>query len=103
MKEGIDPTWEHEKNRDGGTCSLKIEMTDALNVYEEMCSYMVCDIITDLPDDINGISFSPKNNWGIIKIWNSNKNNDLSTTMHNDIINKYQVKGLRYVENQPEF
>lgn len=101
MKEGIDPTWEHEKNRDGGICSMKTEIGSALQVYEELCSYMVCDILSDCPTDINGVSFCPKNNWGIIKIWNGDKKNDLSITLNKDLINKYPDQ--RYTENQPEF
>jgi hypothetical protein len=47
--------------------------------------------------------FSPKNNWGIIKIWNSNKKNDLTQIMNKEIIDKYNSIGLRYTENHPEF
>lgn len=103
MKEGIDPTWEHEKNRHGGICSLKSDITESLTIYEELCSYMVCNVLTDSPSDINGISFSPKNNWAIIKIWNSNKVNDLSVTMNTELLSKYSENSIKYKENNPEF
>lgn len=102
MKEDIDPTWEHEKNRYGGTCSLKTEINDSLNIYEELCSYMVCNILSK-QNDITGISFSPKNNWAIIKVWNSDKIHDLSITMNEAILEKYKDHSIKYKENQPEF
>jgi len=103
MKEGIDPTWEHEKNRNGGICSLKTDISDALNMYEELCSYMVCNSLTDCPSDITGISFSPKNNWAIIKIWNSSKLNDLSVTLNTELLGKYKDNSIKYKENNPEY
>ena len=103
MKEGIDPTWEHERNRHGGICSLKSDIIDSLAIYEELCSYMVCNHLTDSPSDINGISFSPKNNWAIIKIWNANKVNDLSVTLNTELLEKYSENSIKYKENNPEY
>jgi hypothetical protein len=103
MKDDIDPTWEHEKNRDGGICSLKAEINESLNIYEELCCYMICDILSNNPDDINGVSFCPKNNWGIIKIWNGDKSNDLSVTLNQILLDKYKEYSIKYTENHPEF
>lgn len=103
MREGIDPTWEHEMNRNGGTCSLRTDIGESLMIFEELCSYMVCNSLTDCPSDITGISFSPKNNWAIIKIWNSNKLNDLSVTLNTELLGKYKDLSIKYKENNPEF
>lgn len=103
MKEDIDPTWEHEKNRNGGICSFKIDIGQALEIFEELCRYMVCNLLTDCPSDITGISFSPKNNWAIIKIWNSNKLNDLSVTLNTELLAKYKDNSIKYKENNPEY
>ena len=104
MKDGVDPTWEHDANRHGGTCSIKTEIDESLNIYEELCSYMICGILsTEVNDDITGISFSPKNNWAIIKVWNGNKKYDLSLTMNKVLLDKYVNNSIKYKENQPEF
>lgn len=103
MKEGIDPTWEHEKNRNGGICSMKSDIYESLDIYEELCCYLICGTLTDKPDDINGISFCPKNNWGIVKIWNADKKNDLSKVLHKDLLEKYKEYSIKYSENHPEF
>jgi hypothetical protein len=103
MKDGIDPIWEHETNRNGGICSFKVETDQSLNVYEDLCAHMVCNLLINNFEDINGISYSPKNSWVIIKIWNKDKNNDLSKVLNHDLLNKYQNCCIRYKANEPEW
>lgn len=103
MKEGTDPTWEHENNRNGGTCSFKTEINNSLALYEELCGYLVCNILVKDMHDINGISFSPKNNWAVIKIWNKDKKNDISKELNGEINKKYKDIGMRYKSNEPEY
>lgn len=103
MKDGTDPTWEHNNNRHGGICSFRTDMDSSLKMYEDLCARMVTDILTNNMDDINGISFSPKNNWTIIKIWNKSKTNDLSKTLSPHILNTYKDTSIKYKENEPEY
>ena len=103
MKEGIDPIWEHPSNRDGGTCSFKIDMDRALAVYEDLCVRMVCNSLTPNSDDINGIAFGPKSNYVIIKIWNGDKKNDLSVTLNQEVLNRYKNASIKYKDNTPEY
>ena len=103
MKNGIDPIWEHEINRNGGVCSLKVDNDQALNIYQDLCSYMMCDMLTNDSNDINGISYSPKNSWAIIKIWNKSKSNDLSKVLNPILLTKYKDCCLRYKANEPEY
>lgn len=103
MKEGTDPIWEHENNRGGGICSFRIDMDSSLQMYEDLCSRMICNLLTNNMDDINGISFGPKNNWAIIKIWNKDKVNDLSKTLDAYILDTYKDTSIKYKENEPEF
>lgn len=103
MKDDTDPTWEHINNRDGGICSLRIEITEAINTYEDLCTRLMCNILTNNYSDINGISISPKNNWAIIKIWNKSTNNDLSKTLTIDILEKYKNGSIKYKANEPEY
>jgi hypothetical protein len=103
MKEGIDPIWEHPKNRDGGVCSFRIELDNALNVWNDLGVAMACNVLNDLPSDINGVSISPKNNWAIIKIWNQDSSNDTSVTMSKHILDKYNELSIKYKANEPEY
>lgn len=103
MKEGTDPIWEHVNNRDGGVCSFKTTMDVSLKMYEDLCVRLMCDIMTNNTDDINGVSYSPKNNWAIIKIWNKDKKNDLSVTLDQHILTVYKNTSIKYKSNEPEY
>jgi len=103
MKEGVEPIWEHEENRNGGICSFKTDIDTALNLYETFCVRMVCHQLVNQQDDINGISFGPKNTSAIIKIWNKNHENDLSVTLHPDILENYKHMSIKYKSNTPEY
>lgn len=108
MKDGIDPIWEHPLNRNGGVCSFKTDIDQALDLFEKLCIRMVCNQLTDsndneINDDINGISFSPKNNSAIIKIWNKDKKNDLSVSLSKDILEYCKDMSIKYKENNPEY
>lgn len=113
MKEGIDPIWEHRENRDGGLCKFKAELDDSLEVWVDIAHRFICGTICDKDrmssliedidpiDDINGISISPKNSWAVVKIWNRDKNNDLSITLCQPLLDKYGE--FRYNANTPEY
>lgn len=103
MKDDIEPTWEHVENRNGGLVSYKIEIDQSAEVWETLACRMVCETLGLLENDINGISFSPKNNWGIIKIWNKNFNEDVSQVIDNDIIHKYGADKFRCKANVAEY
>jgi hypothetical protein len=103
MRDDIIPTWEDLNNRYGGICSIKLELKNSLEAYEDLCSKMVMEIITTHEKDINGISISPKNNWALIKIWNKNEKHDLSKVMSDDIIDKYGHLSIKYKKNKPEY
>lgn len=103
MKSDIEPMWEHVENRNGGICSFRVEMHNSLEIYENLCAYMVLESLSDIPNDINGISFSPKRNLAFVKIWNKNRDNDLSKTLNKDILKKYGDLSIKYRPNNPEF
>lgn len=103
MKDYTEPTWEHVSNRGGGICSFKMDLDDSPAVWSNLIIKMVCGMLCDQLDDINGISISPKNNWGIIKIWNKDRKNDLAVTLKEDILEKYKDLTIRYQANAPEY
>lgn len=102
MKNDISPTWEDPNNRNGGICSFRIDINESVRLYEMLCVYLMCGQLIKNDDDINGVSLSPKNNWGIVKIWNKNKDNDISKLLHRDILTKYGSV-MMYKQNQPEY
>ena len=78
MKDGISPTWEDPKNKDGGCFSYKINNKVLYKVFKLLYFSLITDNITSNPDlskKINGITISPKNtltpkkNFSILKIW----------------------------------
>jgi hypothetical protein len=103
MKHIVNPIWEDESNRNGGICSLRIEMDHALKVYELLCIFLMCEKLVADIDDINGISITPKNNWAILKIWNRDKTNKLDKLLHKGILDKYKNVSIQYKQNQPEY
>ena len=103
MRGDIKPIWEDEKNRDGGICSLKVEIENSLELFEYLSVRIVLNKLTDDPMDINGISISPKNNWILIKIWNGNSSNDLSVILQDNVLDKYKKYSIKYRPNKPEY
>ncbi len=108
MKEGVEPLWEHERNRYGGTCSFRTDIVLGMKVFENICARLLSnnllnESITSDHNDLTGISLSPKNNWLIIKIWNSNKDNDLSQTLCPWVLETYKSMSIRYKQNAPEY
>ena len=103
MREDTEPTWEHVNNRNGGTCSFRTSMDDAVAVYEDLCSRMMCSVLNNNMTDITGISFCPRNNWAIIKIWNKDSKNDLTQTLDAELIRKYKDLSIKYKSNEPEY
>lgn len=102
MKDCSCPTWEHETNRDGGTCSIRLPKDRIEDVIEQLSILVLNDTFNDHPHEINGISFGIKQNWGLIKIWNSNAENDISTFVPNYLTKKYSATP-RYKKNEPEY
>lgn len=101
MRDGIKPIWEDEPNRGGGICKIKIE-ENALDAWEDLVIYTLNEDIVANFSTINGVSFNPKNNHTIIKIWNS-CTEDISDTLNPVIKNKYKDKSIRYDLNIPEY
>lgn len=72
MRDGIIPTWEDNKNKDGGCFSYKINNKFVGNIWKRLSYNLVGENLTDnkkLLPNINGITISPKINFCIIKIW----------------------------------
>lgn len=111
MKKGVQPTWEDPRNRNGGVCSLKTEIVpmsqkkdhNVINVWNYLVMRMTGETCHSNSDDLTGLSLSPKNNWAIIKIWNSSASNDLSRTLPDDIRKRFSALSIKYKANAPEY
>ena len=102
MRSSSSPQWEHETNRDGGICSLRIYKSKALELMEQLAITILNDSFSHKPDDINGISFCSKLNWCIIKIWNKDYKNDIAASVPLYMSKKYDTQP-RYKKNEPEY
>lgn len=73
MRDNIPPLWENSANIRGGCYSFRVhrrESTDLFFVY--VIGAMINMATMNGDNKINGVSISPKKNFNIIKIWNSN-------------------------------
>ena len=72
MRDGIQPTWEDERNRNGGCFSYKVSNKVIVNAWKKASFAIIGETITEemkLSKQINGITISPKKNFCIVKIW----------------------------------
>ena len=76
MRDGIQPIWEDEKNRNGGCFSYKINNNNVAYSWKNLSYVLLGETLTSekLSKYINGITISPKKNFCIIKIWLSTCN-----------------------------
>ena len=76
MRKGINPMWEDEQNKYGGSFSFKIVNKNVKEIWDKLSCALTGECIFDenTIDNllINGITISPKKNFCIIKIWLKN-------------------------------
>ena len=86
MKNDIEPLWESEENKNGGTFSIKI-MKNSKNRWLLFCIDLISGNM-DKKNIINGLSIVYKKTYYIIKIWiNNKKYNNIENI---NIDNKYK-------------
>lgn len=72
MKDGIYPTWEDPKNKDGGCFSYKISNKIVVDAWKNLSYALIGNKLSedkDFKNNITGITISPKKNFCILKIW----------------------------------
>ena len=98
MRGDIKPIWEDEKNKNGSCYSYKINNKVVYNIWKSMALLMISENIlneTDIQENINGITVSPKKNFCIIKLWfSSNVNNTTNITINKDIKELENYEGI---------
>ena len=103
IKSNSHPTWEHSTNRNGGTCSIRIDIGQSVEIIEQLSILLVNESLTDEINDINGISFAAKGNWCVIKIWNRDYKNNISNQIPPYLRKIYPAISIKYKENIPEY
>ncbi len=99
MKENIEPRWEDINNISGGCWSLKIDSSECNRFWERLSSLLVLDKISNIKNDINGISIClKKNNNCVIKIWNKDKKNDKINCLNQEIFKELSPE-IYYIAN----
>ena len=91
MRDGILPTWEDSKNRNGGCFSYKVSNKNVVEVWKDLTYVLVGESVSNLipfVSSVTGITISPKKNFCIIKIWMTDCKNQ------NPAVVSTEVKGL---------
>lgn len=103
MKNNIEPLWENEENKNGGSFSFKIHNKDMnriwKNIYYKLLGESLCKDI-DIMKKITGISNSPKKTFTIIKIWMRDCENTNSNIFNLDMID---LKTCMFKKHNPEY
>jgi len=105
MRDGIIPTWEDPKNRDGGCFSYKVSNNHVYQVWRELTYVLVGETISNnnsFVQHVTGITISPKKNFCIIKIWMSDCDFQNPAVVTNEIDNLVP-KGCLFKKHTPEY
>ena len=77
MRQDITPRWEDDINKEGGAFKFRIHESKVDNIWLQLSSYLVSEMMCNTPADaelISGISISPKRNkFATISVWNLDK------------------------------
>lgn len=72
MRDPSPPLWESHQNIRGGCYSFRCQKKEAHDIYlNHIIASMLGQISNNSDNRINGISISPKRNFNIVKIWNT--------------------------------
>ena len=105
MREGIKPTWEDPKNRNGGCFSYKVSNKNVYKVWKELTYVVVGNTVSNqlsYVKCVNGITISPKKNFCIIKIWMSDCSNQNPAVVTGDL-KGLSSQGCLFKKHTPEY
>jgi hypothetical protein len=105
MREGIKPTWEDPKNRNGGCFSYKVSNKNVHKVWKELTYVVVGSSVsknTGFVNCVTGITISPKKNFCIIKIWMTDCNNQNPAIVTSDV-KGLSPQGCLFKKHTPEY
>ena len=90
MKNDVKPIWEDENNKKGGCWSFKIFENQANELWEDLSTLFVTDSLLNKSDECVGLSIClKKSNYCVIKIWNTNSENNSMKNINKNILKKW--------------
>ena len=105
MREGIKPTWEDPKNRNGGCFSYKVVNKTVFESWKELTYCTLGNTISkqiSFVDKVTGFTISPKKNFCIVKIWMTNCEHQNPQIVIGEIKN-LPPQGCLFKKHNPEF
>lgn len=105
MKEGIKPTWEDPRNRNGGCFSYKVSNKNVYKVWKDLTYVVAGESIsknTGFVSCVSGITISPKKNFCILKIWMSDCNHQNPGVITLDV-KGLTAQGCIFKKHTPEY
>ena len=105
MREGIKPTWEDPKNRNGGCFSYKVVNKTVFDSWKELTYSTLGNTISkqmSFVDKVTGFTISPKKNFCIIKIWMADCSNQNPAIVTNEI-KGIVSQGCIFKKHAPEY
>jgi hypothetical protein len=105
MREGIKPTWEDPKNRNGGCFSYKVVNKTVFESWKELTYCTLGNTISkqiSFVDKVTGFTISPKKNFCIVKIWMADCTNQNPAIVTNEI-KGIVSQGCIFKKHAPEY
>lgn len=97
MRDNIPPLWENSANIRGGGYSFRVQRREASDLYLVYCIAAMLEEVMNTPlNKVNGVSISPKKNFNIIKIWNTNAETFNKITDIKTIVKDLKVDDFMY-------
>ena len=81
MKNGVEPTWECPKNKNGGTWSFKVNDGNVEELWWKVSILFLSNKIFQEKVTLHGISIAPKKGYYIFKIWTRENGTNLNFTI----------------------
>jgi len=105
MREGIKPTWEDPKNRNGGCFSYKVANKSVYETWKELTYSVLGNSLSKqstFVDKVTGFTISPKKNFCIVKIWMADCSNQNPSIITNEI-KGIVSQGCIFKKHSPEY
>lgn len=78
----IYPMWEDRRCDHGGAWKFRVPLEDAPEAFHDIAIRLLGETISDHPEEILGVSISPKKKAVTIRIWNSNDSKRDAKQLH---------------------
>ena len=105
MRDGIKPTWEDPKNRNGGCFSYKVAEKNVFDTWKQLSFVIAGQSVsqqTGFVNKVTGITISPKKKFCIIKIWMCDCSNQNPAIVTNEI-KDISPQGCLFKKHAPEY